>query len=286
MDDVPVARSARRSGRLRSYFDIRPTAGRRLGSRAVLAGIAFAMLPAVTCGLGTAVAFGFAALLLPGLSRRAAATLWVSTAAYAGATSLLLINLDAAAGSLGDGVSVAAWIVLFGGGWLQALGFAPWVAAKVAGPDSNLADGIIEEAAAAEHANLEHDPSLRLALRQRERRRLSREILTADPALARTLAIGRPDLDRTFADGGLIDVNQVPAWVLADLPGLDSELAQRIVDARTHLDGLRSPADFVVYADIPNEVVEALIDILVFPPNRSGRDQGGAGLDSDIRDVP
>jgi hypothetical protein len=237
----------------------------RLGRRATVAGIAFALLPALTCGLGTAVVFGFAALFLHGVGRRAAVTLWMSTAVYAVATVLLLLNVDAAAGSPADDMGVVASIILFGVGWLQALCFAPWVAMKVAGRASPAGQDVVAEAAAAEHEALVYDPSLRLALRQRERRRLSREILATDPALGGTLAIGRPDLERTFVDGGLIDVNHVPAWVLAHLPGFTQAMAGRVVDARSRFDGLRSDADLVVHADIPAEVVDALKDILVFP---------------------
>jgi hypothetical protein len=44
--------------------------------------------------------------------------------------------------------------------------------------------------------------------------------------LAAELRIGRPDLPRHFDDGGLIDVNTVPAQVLSRLPGLRPEEAE------------------------------------------------------------
>jgi hypothetical protein len=45
-------------------------------------------------------------------------------------------------------------------------------------------------------------------------------LLGRDPAVAAELRIGRPDLPRNFDDGGLIDVNTVPAQVLSRLLGL------------------------------------------------------------------
>jgi hypothetical protein len=43
-------------------------------------------------------------------------------------------------------------------------------------------------------------------------------------------------------------------------------MAERVVFARGRFDGLRSAADLVVHADIPNEVAERLADRLLFRP--------------------
>ncbi len=123
---------------------------------------------------------------------------------------------------------------------------------------------MIAQMSAAERNKLEHDPAIEAAIEQRERRKLARKIVADDHALATTLRIGRPDLLRDFADGGLVDVNHVSDGVLASLPGLDAQMARRIVGARERFDGLRSLADLVVEADIPSDVVDALEDVLVF----------------------
>lgn len=48
----------------------------------------------------------------------------------------------------------------------------------------------------------------------------ARKIVDRDPDLARSLHIGRADLpDRTFPDGGLVDVNSVPVNSLAEALG-------------------------------------------------------------------
>jgi len=85
-----------------------------------------------------------------------------------------------------------------------------------------------------------------------------------DPALATALKIGRPDQQPEFDDGGLVDVNHVPASVLADLPGFDPAMAERVVSARERFDGLTSGADLVVHADVPNDVVARLSERLIF----------------------
>lgn len=63
------------------------------------------------------------------------------------------------------------------------------------------------------------------------------QIVTHHPDMARELRIGRPDLPRWYNDGGLIDVNAVPEYVLADVPGMTHEQAGRIVADR----GMRGP---------------------------------------------
>ena len=74
-------------------------------------------------------------------------------------------------------------------------------------------------------------------IRTRER---SRKLFLKDPQLASELGIGRPDLLRTFDDGGLVDVNQVPASSLSSLPGVDVQLAERIVALRQDVGGFSS----------------------------------------------
>ena len=63
------------------------------------------------------------------------------------------------------------------------------------------------------------------------------QIVTYHPYMARELRIGRPDLPRWYNDGGLIDVNAVPDYVLAQVPGMTHDQAGRIVADR----GMRGP---------------------------------------------
>jgi hypothetical protein len=71
----------------------------------------------------------------------------------------------------------------------------------------------------------------------------ARELLARDPELAVELKVGRPDLPRAFDDGGLVDINRVPASWLAELPGLDERLARRITEVREEVGGFSSAAD-------------------------------------------
>jgi DNA uptake protein ComE-like DNA-binding protein len=108
------------------------------------------------------------------------------------------------------------------------------------------------------------DPAVAAALAARERRERARAITTSDPGLARELRIGRPDLPHEFDDGGLVDVNHVPAHVLVDRLGLSQEEAARVVEARTQLGRYSSPAELAIYAELPDATVEAVRDRLLF----------------------
>jgi hypothetical protein len=108
------------------------------------------------------------------------------------------------------------------------------------------------------------DPAVAAALAARGRREQARAITTSDPGLARELRIGRPDLSREFDDGGLVDVNHVPALVLVDRLGLSQEEAARVAEARERLGRFASPAELEVYAELPEATVEALRERLLF----------------------
>ena len=50
--------------------------------------------------------------------------------------------------------------------------------------------------------------------------------------MARELRIGRPDLPRTYDDGGLVDLNSAPAEAIANTCGIEIAVATLIVNAR------------------------------------------------------
>jgi hypothetical protein len=108
------------------------------------------------------------------------------------------------------------------------------------------------------------DPAVAAALAARQRREHARAIAQRDPALARELSIGRPDLPREFDDGGLVDVNRVPASVLVDRLGLSVPEAERVVETRGQLGAFSGPAELAVYAELPDATVEAVRDRLLF----------------------
>jgi hypothetical protein len=75
------------------------------------------------------------------------------------------------------------------------------------------------------------DPSIQVALAARARREEARKLATDDPLLARELHIGRPDLTRTYDDGGLVDLNSAPATVIAETCGVPADVATTIAAA-------------------------------------------------------
>lgn len=224
--------------------------------RAVVLGVAFALIPWVTLGLATPVAFVFATAVLR--SRLVAIATVVYTAAVVG-----MFNTDYPEDRLYGWFITTAFLV----GGVHAVIISPRVIRRLSHvPRRAPGEGLIVEIVEEERAAVANDPTLRAALRQRERRHHAREIVAANPALATELGIGRPDLAPDYDDGGLVDVNQVPAAILAALPGFDEAMAEWVVIARERFDGLSSIADLVVHADVPNEVAEGLADRLLFRP--------------------
>lgn len=104
------------------------------------------------------------------------------------------------------------------------------------------------------------------AMKRMEARRKARRLLEKNPVLAGELGIGRPDLPQTFDDGGLVDVNHVPVWCLAKLPGIDDQVAARIVEAREDIGGFSSPADLEVTLNLPPGKLDEVRERLLFRP--------------------
>jgi len=103
------------------------------------------------------------------------------------------------------------------------------------------------------------DPAVARALAARQRRTESRTLRAKDPALARELGIGRPDLDREYDDGGLVDLNTAPALLIASVAGIDREHAEAITAARTARGGTYFNLDEVfVDVSLPPYVQEQL----------------------------
>jgi hypothetical protein len=100
---------------------------------------------------------------------------------------------------------------------------------------------------------------------QSARRDQARKLLARNPELARKLAIGRPDLslDR-FDDGGLLDVNHVPAEFFVTALGFDRETADRITGTRESLGRFDSARDLAIQADLPYDLIDNVKDRLLF----------------------
>ncbi len=111
------------------------------------------------------------------------------------------------------------------------------------------------------------------AARQRlAERRQALELARQDPSLAREMGIGRPDTPGAAA-AGLVDVNNASVAALEQLPGVDDQLATRIVETRAQVGGFSSLEDLGAALDLDGDLVEGLREKVVFLPRErpSGR---------------
>ncbi len=95
----------------------------------------------------------------------------------------------------------------------------------------------------------------------------ARALAAAQPMMARELGIGRRDIpQRQFDDGGLIDVNHVPAQALTAFTGVTPEFAARIVECREHLgpNGYTSVEELMAQADLPPHLIEEIREYAIF----------------------
>ena len=96
---------------------------------------------------------------------------------------------------------------------------------------------------------------------RKEAQRLVRE----EPAVARELGVGRPDIP-TARSMGVVDVNHASAGALATLPGIDDQTARQIVTAREEIDGFQSLEDCGGVLGLDGNLVEDLRPFVVFLP--------------------
>lgn len=101
----------------------------------------------------------------------------------------------------------------------------------------------------------------RRALRQQYR-----DLTLRDPSLAREIGVGRPHLGRELDDGGLLDLNSVPAETLVRVAELTEEQAAEVVALRNERQGLTTVDELVVYGTLPPTVVDRLREYAVFLP--------------------
>jgi hypothetical protein len=111
------------------------------------------------------------------------------------------------------------------------------------------------------------DPAIEAARHRTQRRQEARALLASDPALAAELRIGRPDLPRSYDDGGLVDVNHVPADTLVEQLDLPGGVAASVVAERDRVGGFGSADELVVYCDgMTADRLQIIRDRLVFIP--------------------
>ncbi|NDU75819.1 helix-hairpin-helix domain-containing protein [Actinomadura sp. DSM 109109] len=202
-------------------------------------GILWAFVPFVTLGYGTPVSFLYAAV------RRRSWGLAVTAAGYGGGMAAVLMMLgsgDPVFAALGSFMAVLLWIA--------GTGHAFAVRSSVF-PREN-------------PRNVLNEHAIEVARYRRTLREQARTLAAEDPALARELRIGRPDMPRTYDDGGLVDVNHVPREIIEALPGMTPETAERVVRRRVQTGGFVSVEEMAVDADLPPDVLPQLADFTIF----------------------
>jgi hypothetical protein len=138
----------------------------------------------------------------------------------------------------------------------------PWIAAAAITfaiyPSYRRRRAIIEDVEDQEYSSerrrIVHEQQF--AMRERERDR-ARELVGRDPLAALERGVGRPDL--AGADHGeLIDVNHAPPKILQMLPGVDADLARRIVATRENAGRFSSIADLGFVLDLDPDTTARL----------------------------
>ena len=100
--------------------------------------------------------------------------------------------------------------------------------------------------------------------RLRDRQQAPR-IARDNPALAKEMGIGRPDVAGA-ADAQLVDVNNASVTALLELPGVDGDVATEIGEAREKVHGFASLEDMGATLDLDGHLVEGLRARVVFLP--------------------
>jgi hypothetical protein len=109
-----------------------------------------------------------------------------------------------------------------------------------------------------------NDRAIEAARHRMARRVEALKLARSNPALAWELRIGRPDLPREYDDGGLVDLNHVPAYVLAGHLGLAPDEVKTVVAARDKLGAFTSVEELVAYDALTPERADELRDLMIF----------------------
>jgi hypothetical protein len=104
---------------------------------------------------------------------------------------------------------------------------------------------------------------LRAARHRVRRRRAARRLARRHPGRAGQLSIGRPDLQQSYDDGGLVDINHVPDLALAEQLGMAQQEIDALHAARQHLGSFTSAAELSIYAKLPAHRVAELRDFII-----------------------
>ncbi|GIF35818.1 ComEA family DNA-binding protein [Actinoplanes xinjiangensis] len=225
------------------------------------------LVPLLTCGYGTPLM-----VLVGGLRLRSRLHTVLAFGYLAVLAVITVARLTASTGNGSGDENAVAGIVYF----------MVWVTGTihVTALQMKVRERFFRQAAAEHQRGLPHypppawqhgtgvDPALAAAQWRAARRQEARELQATQPAMANELMIGRPDLPgRQYDDGGLIDVNHVPADWLVRYLTIDRDLADRIVEARDRHNGFTTAEELVVYCEgLTPAKLDLFRDRLVFVP--------------------
>ncbi|MBX6769557.1 MAG: helix-hairpin-helix domain-containing protein, partial [Actinomadura rubrobrunea] len=204
-------------------------------------GVLWSFVPLFTFGFGTPFSFLYAAV------RRRSWKLAAASLGYGSALSLMLA-LQHVGDPILEFTAQTMTLVLWISGTVHAFAVRPWVFPRPA-PRSRA-----------------NQYAVQVAKYRRTLREEARTLAAEDPALAHELRIGRPDLPRTYDDGGLVDVNHAPPQALATLPGMTPELVDKIVRRRAEQGGFISAEELSVDLDLPPGLLPQLSEYAIFLP--------------------
>jgi hypothetical protein len=179
---------------------------------------------------------------------------WAVFAGYLTATAVMIVALDAVDSDIVGGFIIAlAGCAAVHAGVLFRPSRAPSGTAPAPGSPAPLV------------SPRERNQAAVAAARDRlERRKEARHLVATNPALARDLKIGRPDLPREYDDGGLVDVNHVPIGVFSSGLGLTPIEARDVLAARDKLGRFTSPDELCAYTRLTPDRVDELRDLMIF----------------------
>jgi DNA uptake protein ComE-like DNA-binding protein len=162
----------------------------------------------------------------------------------------------------------AVWSILVLAGWAVAAanrGGSVGGVLIIAGWTGGAASSFVIRALYQRSLQSPYETALVGAEQRVSEREHARRLAKERPAVAKELGVGRPDLPHA-RDAGLVDVNNAPASVLAALPGVDTVLASRIVEAREETHGFTSVEDLGITLDLDGQLVEDLRQKIIFLP--------------------
>ncbi|MFG2087821.1 MULTISPECIES: ComEA family DNA-binding protein [unclassified Spirillospora] len=202
-------------------------------------GVLWAVVPFVTLGYGTPFSFLYAAI------RRGSWGLGATAAGYGAGTAAVVSMLQVGNpvfAVLGTFMAILLWIAGTGHAFAVRSSVFPREVPR----------------------NRRNQYAIEVAKYRRTLREEARTLAAEDPALARELRIGRPDVPRTYDDGGLVDVNHASPEILAALPGMTPAMVERVVSRRGEQGGFMSAEEMAVDADIPPDALPQMAEYTIF----------------------